>query len=235
MTKEARDILRYFDEHMSRLKQLEKRVHHHPSLENVHDLRVEVRRILSIARIFGLPRSRILTGLARQLGKLRDLDTGILNARKFHLDSFHLERDRESRRHDIVKGTRGKERRLVSEELERVRSKLKKKVGRDLEGLLQDFNDSFNERFRISLSEKNAHELRIFLKRARYFLEALNAPVDELINLQDKLGEVHDLEVMMDFYGHFPDIEKVKRSLLKEASTIKKGISPGEKGLESFS
>lgn len=224
MKKETRDILCYFKEHISRLKHLEKRVHAHPSEENIHDLRVEVRRILSLSRIFNLQKLSPLKDLSRDLGKLRDLDVGIKNARKFNLDSSQLVRDREGTRHEIVKFTGRKNRKELAFELKEARKHLKKKVLKKLRPIETDFFKAFQDKFSEDLTDANAHELRIFLKKARYFLEALKGPVEDMERLQDKLGDVHDLDVLMDFYGPLNEIKKEKGALLEEASRLKAGL-----------
>ena len=85
----------YIKKNLKKFQNVRKEVHKEPENENVHDLRVALRRLHTLINIYQLdPSLKVLKKAANRLGKLRDLDVSIENARAFGLDDKDLQKDR---------------------------------------------------------------------------------------------------------------------------------------------
>ena len=218
--KDVQNVLNYYRFHADEIRGLEKKVHKKPSEKSVHKLRVASRRINSLNEIINREKNGELTKLVKKLGKLRDLDVGLENARKFGLDTDELEADRSKRKKQLINFSRKKNRKKLSFELVDTEKSLKKELN-NLDQIVDDFFLDLADRFTEELDEDHLHKFRVALKKARYFLEALGAQVESLSEIQETLGQIHDLDVLMDKFGATDEILKVKEDLLKTLPELK--------------
>lgn len=218
--KDVRNVINYYRFHADEIRELEKKVHKKPSEKTVHKLRVASRRINSLNEIINREKNGELSKLAKKLGKLRDLDVGMENAHRFNLDTDELKADRNKRRKQLVSFSRKKNRKKLSLELDDTEKSLKKKLS-DLDQIVDDFFLDLADRFTEELDEDHLHKFRVALKKARYFLEALGAQVESLSEIQENLGQIHDLDVLMDKFGATDEILRAKEELLKTLPSLK--------------
>jgi CHAD domain-containing protein len=184
---------------------------HRLSSNDIHNLRVLIRRLISIiwlARL-GSPKTKRpkfrrvqlrLRRLANGLGNRRVMDVNRALAKEFRLNLPESEEGKYQRACRRAKSV------IETEFQRRNNVNYWKKVGRKL-----DQNGAWSEakmrkrmkrRIRRQRREWNAcknrkpddyHALRIFLRRLRNAFEILNIPNDELRRHQDLLGRAHDL------------------------------------------
>lgn len=213
-------IIQYFGNNISSIENIEKKIHKKPTVKQVHKLRVASRRIMTLKQIFGLGKIPELSKLVKKLGKLRDLDVGIENAIKYHFDESSLIRKRKIARDKLISFTSKKKRKRVEKEIHDAEIKLQEKLSPGVVPIIEEFRQKLMEEFDEELSADDLHHFRITIKKARYFFESLGKPVDDLIKLQDHLGQIHDLDVLSEFYRPSKDLERDKQKLLKQLPAI---------------
>ncbi len=203
----------------------------HFNTKLVHKLRVCVRRLRTMLDLIDddslLPdaESDQLKSLWKQLGKVRDLDVGHELSDKY---SFDLDKLKEKR--------------------SQARKKLRSKIKDDKTQKLFDELEKLGFRSSISLADplpllrklrmklmrtpggaEHLHELRIVLKKIRYFQEALGFDVEAFKEFQDSLGEFHDLEVFQEKHPHSMTLRralniKKQKALGMSRSAVQLGI-----------
>jgi len=199
-----------------------------PDADSIHDLRVALRRALSVAG----PMQRLDAGadwdemrragrrLFRRLGDLRDLHVQAAWVAHFDPAGDSLG---ELLRRDLAREERATRRR-AAKAIAAFRRKRWARWGETLPARLDrlEAEPSFLPRLAITQlgwaqahhqgdleAERRYHRLRIELKRLRYFLEAflpaLHAElVGDLKTVQDLLGEAHDLDLLEDRLAALP-------------------------------
>ncbi|MEW6364413.1 MAG: CHAD domain-containing protein [Acidobacteriota bacterium] len=187
--------------------------------DNIHDLRVSARRLAAAQGVFPVEElgrlKKVASRIRKKLGQLRDLDVALENMRKLALQSdssatqgqAYLTRLMSDRREILKKlrpmlwlpmpvvtvvVTADDHRRFVAE------------APAHLLPQLQAIREVMPE---VSRSDNAApvHQLRICFKRLRYrlelFAEALGAHTDAWLSsckrVQDRLGEIHDMDVLI--------------------------------------
>lgn len=224
------EVSEYFDKNADQFLKLRKQVHRHPDEENVHDLRIASRRLLTLINIFNLdPFSQPLKKAAKKLGKLRDLDVAIIHAKTYGLDTEDLKDERKKQRKKVRKFLTNGHKKLIEKIIHHSQLTLTNKDDHDLEKTIGDFKEQMKQWEHVHLGRENFHEFRISLKKARYLLEAQGKDVKELKKLQDLLGEIHDLEVLTLKKGETNlDIQKMKLEEFNEAVKLKTRLEKKE-------
>lgn len=224
------EVAEYFDKNAGHFLKLRKEVHRHPDEENVHDLRVASRRLLTLINIFNLdPFSKPLKKAARKLGELRDLDVAIVHAKTYGLDTDDLKDERKELRKKVKKFFSKDREEMIEKIIHHAQISLTNKDDKDIEKTIKDFREQMNKWADVPLGRENFHEFRIALKKARYILEAQGKKVKELVKLQDLLGEIHDLEILTLKKGETNhEIQRMKLEEFDEAVKLKTRLQKKE-------
>jgi CHAD domain-containing protein len=175
-----------------------------PSKNLVHRLRVATRR--ARAGLSSVPHldspaklAARLRRLGKTLGRLREIDVAIADAPHYGLGTGNLKRRRKKLAADVKSAL----------------LKNAAKIERDLKAAAEEMAREKNLRFdfgplraklrkwreRPILKSRDAHKLRIVVKKARYALEIAQADPAPLERLQTLLGKDHDLEVLQELKG----------------------------------
>lgn len=201
----------------------------HPSGRSLHELRLATRRLRATLWVlrhssahFGIKRlNRSLKSLGNRLGKVRELDVAIKDAKKYRIDSSNLEVERNRAQKQLRKVLNQKNckhiihpliatRNAVSQEREldftRVRSRLQTRLTVKLK---QHINGQIE-----------LHRLRIILKKTQYALESMGQAVAPLRQLQDILGDAHDLEFLRSVVRGNVKLKRKQESLNEQATRL---------------
>lgn len=207
----SKTLLQYKDEQLKLFEVLLKKASKHPSTKNIHQIRVSMRRLGVVIN------SRNLHELAKALGKERDLDVAIKNARIYGLRTGKLER--------AQKKARKKSKRVLKAfnptSLKRPPHKnilmTYKMMMRKLTGELAGLE-------KMDMNKKQLHLFRITLKQVRYGLEAIGQLQDKLQKMQDLLGRIHDLENLQKLKGKKTRIQKDEDRAIQKVVAIYRPI-----------
>lgn len=221
----AKQITSYSDEMQSCLN----KAHYKLSEKSVHSLRITIRRIRAIFWIVrhceNGPRLKTsdqrLRKLTRALGKIRELDVAIKDAK-----SYYIQNDELKRRRDEI--SRAPSKALSKRGFNRIRKQLiadSKKIANSKRLKLTDSYRRLRKQIqkweeRKAYHKSDLHRLRILVKRTRYSLDALGTPIHQLADLQDKLGKMHDLEVLVCLLGRHAPVAKTLCSLKLEVESL---------------
>lgn len=212
----------YIKKNLKKFKNIRKEVHKEPGTENVHDLRVALRRLHTLIKIYQLdPSIKVLKKAADRLGKVRDLDVSIENAKAFGLDAGELESDRKKQRKKVKKYFSKERQKDIEKVIRHTLKALKDKSENELQETITSYQEEIRNWKEVRLGRENFHQFRIALKKFRYLLESQGKEVKSLIRLQDLLGEIHDLEVLTEREGTTPEIQKRKLDDFFEAVELK--------------
>lgn len=214
MGRRQMDVIRFFAVQTRKLSGLLRTNLRQSSARNVHDLRVTIRRVRAILTLLKesskhARKSRLereLRSINQALGKIRDIDVGIANARHYGIDATPMK----SRRQILEKRLKS---RLAPSKQKRTNALLAnfhtqiKERGKQSNGLntskgTRKLRRQLKNRGTKRLSEdRQLHELRILFKKTRYTLEALGQSIHPLRKVQNNLGRLHDLSVLQDLAG----------------------------------
>ncbi|MBI1860596.1 MAG: CHAD domain-containing protein [Deltaproteobacteria bacterium] len=200
-----------------------------PSIKNVHELRVLIRRVRS--QLWLIPKEqrtraikkarRDLKKIASLLGEQRKYDVAITDAQELGLAVASLRKERERARLRIPPALKGRKR-------DRVRKQIREAI-RDTNRLSSSTLIPRIERLRKELegglpkSQTDRHQLRISVKRARYVLKRFGYNPKSLHELQDLLGRWQDLATLGDLIGPHP---RVTRALNAQWKRLKPHVKP---------
>ncbi len=191
------------------------------SADNIHDVRVSSRRLAAALDVFDLDElaglKKDAARIRKKIGKIRDLDIAIGNIRDFSetLDAG----DRQECENIAAKLHRKRQRWLCQ-----VRPLLRCSIPMPHLVLLEEESAAFGDEAPVHLrpllaaaselldritSTDNArplHLLRICVKRLRYKIEIFASSIELEVDgwltsckeLQDRLGEVHDLDILIE-------------------------------------
>lgn len=223
------EVTEYFDKNYQKFLRLRKKVHSRPDEENVHDLRIASRRLLTLIRIFELdPFSKPLKKAANKLGELRDLDVSLHHADEYGLPSDDLQLERKKARKKVKKFFTKQRQKTIEKIMHHAQIKLQEKDEGDLHDVVEKYKAEMMKWKDTPIGRENFHEFRIALKKARYILEAQGERVKELVRLQDLLGDIHDLEVLTEKTGTTPEIQEMKLKDFDEAVKLKRRLQKEE-------
>lgn len=222
-------VTEYFDKNYQKFLRLRKKVHSSPDEENVHDLRIASRRLLTLIRIFELdPFSKPLKKAANKLGELRDLDVSLLHADEYGLPADDLKLERKKARKKVKKFFTKQRQKTIDKIMHHAQIRLQEKDEGDLHDVVEKYKAEMMKWKDEPIGKENFHEFRIALKKARYILEAQGEKVKDLVKLQDLLGDIHDLEVLTEKTGTTPEIQEMKLKEFEEAVKLKRRLQNEE-------
>lgn len=204
-------LLQYKNNQLKILSQLLTKASKRLTSSRIHKLRVTIRRLSVVLT------SRKLQKLAKVLGKDRDLDVAIENAKIYHMGTRKLGRAKMLARKDSEKAVK----KFAFKGLTRSsRSKLVVIYKRMMRKNLVEF-----EKYQsINLGHKRLHKLRILMKEIRYGLEAIGKADPKLKKMQDLLGHIHDLEVLEKLKFRKKSIQKEKEATIVKVKSAYKGV-----------
>jgi len=202
-----------------------------PDEDRTHDLRVAIRRFRMLAR--QLPKKERGKELQRYLNRcekfltlstdLRDLDVIRDRLGRYRENEAvpAMLRDLSRKRRKLVKGSIKTARRLRASRLPRRAFWNTSEVWSQLKGSLAEFDVDLPRRLSFVLrSEKNVkalHQLKKEVRKYRYLLELLpqtegrTKACDSLRQLQDKLGEIRDSDVVIDYLARAGSSREVRK------------------------
>lgn len=231
--KELSHLIRYLKKNSAAITRLAPEVFRHLSGEFVHQLRVAIRRTrtslwllrYSSADIHVKKLDRELRLLAKALGKVRELDVAILDAKQYDVHSSQLRAQLKTAQKKLRKLLKKEQRDRLEQQLAIAvnATRVKNSI------LLKKARYKLSERLRKELSlnlkkQKSFHQIRIVLKKSRYALEAMGKPVDHMKQLQDILGKAHDLELLQELTRKNNRVNKEQRSLNEKAIHLVKPV-----------
>lgn len=201
----------------------------------VHKLRVCVRRLRTMIDLVGdeLPQTekQQLKKVWKQLGKVRDFDVSRELAEKYSLNESQIKQKRSLARKKLRTQLTDKKMQKLFDEMEKLSLRsTSSKV--DPLPLLRELRMRL---IQTPSGPENLHELRIVLKKIRYFREALGFDVEAFKEYQDTLGEFHDLEVFHEKHPNSLAIRKALRSKKEKAMLIARpAVQLGMKALSDI-
>lgn len=265
----ADPLVRSLEERWARFRKKLRALRKGITVDAVHDERTASRRLLStlgvVEPVVGRKRVQRIKREVRKvlsaLGPLRDVHVELERTRTFgggaRVPQFrsHLHRQasameqRAGRRASRVRAGR------LRKAIRRIERRLVRAPRRRSRRLLRPIDDAFraviHERKRLDPTDvATMHRFRVSLKNFRYAVEALqpllrgveSRRLDQLRDLQDSLGELHDLEVLSasfrDFIleknpGRFAGVLPVQKMLLaRHHDAAKKAIDSADRILE---
>jgi CHAD domain-containing protein len=192
-----------------------------PSEENIHDIRIAIRRLESAYRILPkkLGKKQMIQNYMQETKTLFKVNTQIRDfdiiCEKFerHGSSKYLElvnylknrrEDELKTAHQLAMKVKGLSRpKLKSKDL--VGSKLNKRLRK----IVSDLTAQIQENIPVVIADEKKieelHRLRKDFKKLRYSIELTSnnatplKPVKNLKRIQDLLGEIHDCDIMLDY------------------------------------
>lgn len=180
------------------LEDLLKKAKKHPSSKSIHKIRVSIRRLGVVLT------STKLKHLAKVLGKERDLDVAMKNARLYGMGTGKLKKSKNAARKKTEKA-------LKDFNLRNLHNKKNTKLLINFKRLMRKLDLELED------NTEDLHLLRIRLKHVRYGLEAIGQFHVKLQNMQDLLGHIHDLEVLQKLKGEKKAIQHDKDNATKKA------------------
>ena len=191
-------LLEYKNAQIKILEDLLKKAKKHPTTKNIHKIRVSIRRLGVVLT------STKLKHLAKVLGKERDLDVAMKNARSYGMGVGKLKKNKNTARKKT-------ETELKEFNLRNLHNKKDTKLLINFKRLMRKLNLELED------DNEDLHLLRIRLKHVRYGFEAIGQFHVKLQNMQDLLGHIHDLEVLQKLKGDKKAVQRDKESATEQA------------------
>lgn len=186
----------------------------------VHKLRVCVRRLRTMIDLVGEELAETdkqqLKKVWKQLGKVRDFDVSRELAEKYSFNESHIKEKRTQARKKLRNQLTDKKMQKLFDEME----KISLRAGSAKVDPLPLLRDLRMRLIRTPSGPEHLHELRIVLKKIRYFREALGFDVEAFKEFQDTLGEFHDLEVFLEKHPHSLAIRKATKNKRDKAMVV---------------
>jgi CHAD domain-containing protein len=204
-----------------------------PTNGQVHDLRVSIRRIRAALRfveksVRGTAVNHLefkLKKLGKTLGKRRELDVALDDAHAFHLDDAQLRSLRKKAHLQVKQALPGRKRRKLSRGLERVLTEIETHPEIDFRNAFSELGNKLLPWLDSPLcGEDQIHSFRITMKKTRYALEAVGLSVEPLGQLQDHLGRAHDMEVLSQLIGHYPEVRRLEDMEIARARKLARPV-----------
>lgn len=215
------------------LRELIKQTSSKPTVRGVHDLRVTIRRLrVSVwiaRRDEEMPRFRNLSEALRNLGgclgRLRQLDVAIGDAKFYRLSVSGLKVRRKKARHAVARALTPKLNDLLEKKLDRLIRLLYKRGGVKVRKAASDLLERAGAlRGRVPVAKEEFHQFRIFVKKVRYAIEALGYPPGPIKTLHDRLGKARDLEALQQLVGKNDAIKRDEAKYCGLAAKIAKPV-----------
>jgi CHAD domain-containing protein len=176
-----------------------------PTEENVHQLRVNVRRIRAVLWLAHHSSPSIsferlplrLRKLGQALGHQRELDVARSDAKKYHIKTKKIRALRRCTQDHLMRKISAESCKKILSQLEKAISRIEKhpeiNIKPGLKALRKEFYPWKKKDF---FPNKELHRFRIIVKKTRYALEAVGQEIQPLKKIQNLLGQGHDLEVL---------------------------------------
>jgi CHAD domain-containing protein len=217
----------YFKQEVSQTKKLLKTVRGEHTADDIHDLRVGLRRINTIIQVLKNDRQAGISKNAqkfrkkiwRNLSDVRDMDVSVLLAKKFSIPTGPILKWRDEAETKLMKNLKKKEAKTFLGELDKL---AKNKVLNQVHALptIRRLQDAIKK---TPARPDNIHAFRITLKKVRYLFEAMGHDVNGFKKYQDALGELMDLQVFLRDHHSSVKAKKEYKLRLKKALAI---VSP---------
>lgn len=216
-------------EGLVKFRSLAKLTHQNPSVENVHDLRVLVRRLRSHLWLIPKQKRRGVIGSAyselkekgRILGEQRMYDVALIDAKRYQLDREKLQKAQAQAQRRVIESFKPENLRELETALERAIGKISEMDPRKFCARIQLLQETL-KRASQSPPKKSSdrHQLRINVKKARYLLHAFGIKIASLNKLQRHLGRWHDLRILQKLAGKTPKLKSAKKKQWTKASRL---------------
>jgi CHAD domain-containing protein len=199
----SKSLLQYKNNQIQNFENVFKKASQHPTPKRIHKIRIAIRRLSVVVN------SRKLKDLAKVLGKERDLDVAIVNAKKYDLGTKRLIEDKKKISKKSLREMKNFNPKLLHHAPDAKILITYKILMRKLNLQLEHFQT-------MEMTDKKIHQLRITIKEVRYGLEAIGLPYVRLQRMQDLLGHIHDLEVLQKLKKKHKRIQKDKKLATEE-------------------
>ena len=200
--------------------------------EDVHQLRVVVRRLLSALWVLkhsqkGLEPSGLslkLKKLGKVLGRKRELDVALEEAKKYKLKTADIKALRKKSKQELALFLKEKKKKKILAALRLMIENIGVATAKSslnpsaVHSKLMNQLQFWTEHSPHTTAE--LHRCRIQLKKARYVLEWLNCPVAPLVKAQNSLGKIHDLDLLGKYAPHDAHVSKDKHREMKKAEKL---------------
>ena len=196
-------LLRYRLDQIMLFEEYHKQAAKDPSTKLVHKLRI-INRHLGVVL-----NSRKLKKLVKVLGKERDLDVAIANAKTYCLGTKKLLKEKK-------KANKKTKRELNLFDPTILKRASTANLLMKYKSHMRHLNKELDHFETMTIADKQLHHLRIVLKQIRYGLEAIGERNIKLKHMQDSLGHIHDLEVLQKLTGKKRRIQKDKDLAIKK-------------------
>jgi CHAD domain-containing protein len=230
-------LIRFLRNQTLVFKRLAKKTRRKQAKDDVHLLRITVRRLRATLWILqhsaltakpGRPLrlrslNRKLKVAGKALGAVRELDIAVRDAERYQIDSASLRKKRKRCRQKLAQVLNTKYTNTIARKLEKVIENAASKGYINLEPALQKLRDRIVPWRRKKI--RNAfdfHRLRIMAKKTRYAREAIGKPVNHLTDLQDILGKAHDITVLMEYVGRRPQLVRDRKTFSSRSTRLVK-------------
>jgi CHAD domain-containing protein len=219
-------LLTYLERQSKVISKLSPRACRYLTSKNIHAFRVATRRAEAVFWILKQSDSslhfkklrRDLHELEKSLGRVRELDVAMSDADNYGIKSGRLKDQRKIARRKLLKLVKSAPRKKLAERffsaqkivftmspqgMDDVKGKLREKIAHELK--------------KPVYAENSLHKLRVTMKKVRYVLECMGKPVAPIKELQEVLGEAHDLETLQAFTGKNAKIKAAQVALNERA------------------
>ena len=231
MKHEHDKLLDYFSEQESKFHQQSANTLRTPSPNNVHQLRVTLRRLFTVFWLAERASENIsLTGLiepfshlSHDLGQLREIDVAIIDAKEFHLNPGPLKNKRKQLLKKILIDLKMNHRRELFGFLQQVHGQMSRNSELDIKPgnrVLGKKSKAWSHKG-VQKGE-SLHQLRLFVKKTRFALEISKKSTKPVRKLQNVLGRGHDLRVLEELLGKNPKIRTQRKKFLNKARKLLK-------------
>jgi CHAD domain-containing protein len=227
-----RQILSYLDQLGRDFKRQAPLVYRTPTKNRVHKLRVTSRRF-RVALWFAKKSESSkhlkklflsMKKLGKALGEVRELDIAIQDAAFFYLKSEDLKSLRLKAKKNLQLKINPKIQKKILRQIKNVFQLLERNQEIDLTPGINKLTEKLDYwGNKTAILEKNIHQVRIDIKKARYTLEILGKDTRPLKRVQDGLGKIHDLEVLQTLLDKNPIVQNQMNEQFKK---IKSTIQP---------
>lgn len=196
-------LLQYKNDQIKTFENIFKKTSQHPTPKRIHKIRITIRRLSVVLN------SRKLRELAKVLGKERDLEVAILNAKKYDLGTRRLIEDRNKKSKKSLQ-------KMKNFNTKFLHTPPQTKILDTYQMKMRNLNLQLEQFQTMKMKGEKLHQLRIATKEVRYGLEAIGHTSVKLQKMQDLLGLIHDLEVLQKLKKKHNKIQKDKKLATEE-------------------
>ncbi len=224
-------VIKYLKIQSGTVIRLEPKVSRSLGVEPIHQLRVATRRVRTIVWVLQLSTNlkhikkfkHELQAVAKMLGHVRELDVAILDAKQYGINSSVLIKKRKTNAKKLQMHINRNHRKHLAKQLSEITKTVAEINPKLLNKAYKHLALQLNKQLKQNLNkETSLHQLRITLKKARYAIEAMGKPVKPLKELQQILGDAHDLETLQGFLGKNKKVKDAQQSLNGKAVPLVK-------------